>query len=108
MAQNSQTDKKPVAAASEQTTSTGADQQQTIADWLQQVKFKRSFIGGVREEDVWKKISELNALYEKALAAERIRCDVLIEHYRQKIGTAEGETKAGEEHSGITLMEKRQ
>lgn len=107
MTHESQTNEKP-AAAPEQTTNTGADQQKAITDWLQQVKFKRSFFGGVREEDVWKKMSELNALYEKALAAERIRCDVLIEHYRQKSQAAAEQAKAGDGHSGIILMEKRQ
>ena len=42
-----------------------------ISDWLQTVKFKRKLFGGVDEADVWKKIEELNALYEKMLYAER-------------------------------------
>lgn len=40
-----------------------------IAEWLKTVKFKRTTFGGVSEADVWKKISELNSLYEKALIA---------------------------------------
>ncbi|MGN0704936.1 MAG: hypothetical protein ACI4LD_10255 [Lentihominibacter sp.] len=56
---------------------------QAIREWLQQVKFRDKFIGGVDEMDVWKKIDKLNTLYEKALAAERARYDALLE--RQKI-----------------------
>lgn len=49
-----------------------------IRKWLQKVRFKKSVIGGVDESDVWKKISELNSLYETALIAERIRYDALL------------------------------
>lgn len=44
-----------------------------ISDWLKTVKFKRKLLGGVDEADVWKKIEELNALYEKILYAERCK-----------------------------------
>lgn len=40
-----------------------------IKQWLQSVSFKRAKFGGVDEADVWKKIDELNSLYEKALIA---------------------------------------
>ncbi len=40
-----------------------------IRQWLQSVKFKRTRFGGVDEADVWKKLDELNSLYEKALIA---------------------------------------
>lgn len=38
-----------------------------IEEWLQTVKFKKVKFGGVDEADVWRKIDELNSLYEKAL-----------------------------------------
>lgn len=50
-----------------------------IQEWLSRVRFRRVLFGGVREADVWKKIAELNALYEKLLEAERIRYDTLLE-----------------------------
>lgn len=56
---------------------------QEIRKWLKQVKFRSRLIGGVDETDVWKKIDELNALYEKALVAERARYDALLQ--RQKM-----------------------
>lgn len=49
-----------------------------IKKWLKDVKFKRQHIGGVDEVDVWKKIAELNDMYEHALSAERARYDALI------------------------------
>lgn len=53
--------------------------QQSIREWLNHVRFKRTVFGGVRESDVWKKITELNTMYEQALAAERVRYDALLE-----------------------------
>lgn len=44
-----------------------------IQNWLKTVKFKKKLIGGVDEVEVWKKLEELNALYERALIAERAR-----------------------------------
>lgn len=49
-----------------------------IAEWLNTVHFRRKFIGGVDEQDVWEKIEELNEMYEKALSAERARYDALL------------------------------
>ena len=40
-----------------------------IREWLSSVSFKKAGFGGVDEADVWKKIDELNSLYEKALIA---------------------------------------
>ena len=48
-------------------------EQQNIVEWLKKVRFQKQLFGGVSEQDVWKKIDELNKLYEAALAAERIR-----------------------------------
>ena len=42
---------------------------QEIKEWLDSVSFKKAKFGGVDEADVWKKIDELNSLYEKALIA---------------------------------------
>lgn len=53
-------------------------EQLRIKKWLKQVRFQKASFGGVREADVWKKIAELNALYEAALTAERARYDALL------------------------------
>lgn len=49
-----------------------------IVLWIRQLKFKKKLFGGVDEEDVLKKIGELNSLYEKALLQERARYDALL------------------------------
>ena len=57
-------------------------EQQKIVEWLQNVRFKKQSFGGVSEADVWKKIDELNKLYDAALIAERIRYETLLEQVR--------------------------
>ena len=59
-------------------------EQEKIIDWLEKVKFQKKFIGGVDEQDVWKKIHELNEMYEAALKAERIRYDILLKEQKIK------------------------
>lgn len=54
-----------------------------IASWLLKVKFKPKLLGGVDPLDVWNKIEELNNMYESALMAERVRCDMVIEKIRE-------------------------
>lgn len=60
-------------------------QQQKIAEWLKAVRFRKKTFGGVSEADVWKKINELNGLYETALAAERARYDALLERQKREM-----------------------
>lgn len=66
---------------------TETPEQDRLRKWLKSAHFKRAIVGGVLESDVWKKIAELNELYERALAAERARYDALLEEY-----TSEQET----------------
>lgn len=49
-----------------------------VTEWLKKVKFKKTLFGGVDERDVWKKIDELNTLYNNAIIAERARYDALL------------------------------
>ncbi|MDO5408648.1 MAG: hypothetical protein Q4F28_15170 [Eubacteriales bacterium] len=70
-------------------------EQQHIVEWLKKVRFQKQLFGGVSEQDVWKKIDELNKLYEAALAAERIRYETLLETHQSgvappKEGVADG------------------
>ena len=53
-----------------------------IIAWLKKVKFRRRLFGGVDERIVWKKIQELDGLYTKALEAERVRYNTLLEEIR--------------------------
>lgn len=54
-------------------------EQQEILDWFQSVKFRKKLIGGVDEVHVWKKLEELNNLYDASIRAERARYDALLE-----------------------------
>lgn len=56
-------------------------EQKQIMAWLKNVRFKKKFFGGVNERDVWKKIEELNSMYNLALIAERARYDALLEEH---------------------------
>lgn len=58
--------------------------QQAIGPWLSKLRFRRQLIGGVSEADVWKKIAELNDMYEAALCAERARYEALLEQARKE------------------------
>lgn len=53
-------------------------QENRIALYLERLKFKRRLFG-VDEADVWKKIQELNQMYEEALVWERKRYDLLLQ-----------------------------
>lgn len=58
-------------------------EQQKIAEWLSKVRFRRKLFGGVSQQDVWRKIEQLNEMYEAALSAERARYDALLEQQRR-------------------------
>ena len=42
-----------------------------IVSWLKGVRFRRALFG-ISEQDVWKKLEELDGLYRTALLAERV------------------------------------
>lgn len=58
--------------------------QKEILGWLKSVKFKKKLFGGVDEDDVLKKLEELNSLYEAALLSERTRYNTLLENANHK------------------------
>lgn len=60
-----------------------------IARWLSTVKFKKKAVGGLDPEDVWKKIDELNTMYENAILAERVRCNLVIRQVRMSMSPDE-------------------
>ena len=52
---------------------------QQILDYVSRMKFKRRLFGGVDQDDVLKKLEELNRLYETALLQERARYEALLD-----------------------------
>lgn len=55
--------------------------QQKIADWLGKLKLRKVTFGGVSEKQVWKRIGELNEMYQEMLKVERARYEVLLHQY---------------------------
>lgn len=78
-------------------------EQARIRQWLQQVRFRKAVVGGVSEADVWKKLGELNGLYEAALAAERARYDALLQEHMERVR----QQLAGNEPAGRAEDEDR-
>ncbi|MCF0260612.1 MAG: hypothetical protein HUJ54_12210 [Erysipelotrichaceae bacterium] len=66
-----------------------------IAAFLTDVKFKKKLFGGVNEQDVWKKIDQLNELYKAELRAERARFDLLLKEQSEAADRKEQKGSAG-------------
>ena len=66
-------------------------EEEEILRWLKETKFRKVAFGGVSEADVWKKISELNDLYDAAFRAQRA-------HYEALLGLHEGQDGLGRPH----------
>ena len=62
-----------LAAAKALSEETMPEERAEVIAWLNKVKFPTKLFGGVDERTVWRRISELDALYAKLLAAERLR-----------------------------------
>ncbi|MBW4827420.1 MAG: hypothetical protein KZY61_07445 [Clostridiaceae bacterium] len=73
------------------------NEQKKIAEWLENIRFRKQFFGGVSEQDVWKKIGKLNDMYEAALNAERIRYNIMIENYKKTCNDIRDREKAHDE-----------
>ena len=69
-------------------------EQQRLRDWYKTVKFKKTAFGGIDEVNLWKKLEELNEIYESSLSAERARYDGLIKSYNASARKAIAQYKA--------------
>lgn len=58
-------------------------EQEKLIEWMQTVKFQKVLIGGVDEAQVWRKLEELNQLYDAAIRAERVRYDALLGAHKE-------------------------
>jgi hypothetical protein len=59
-----------------------------LVRWFQNLRFRRSLFG-LKEQDVWNKLEELNRMYEASILAERIRYETLLsERENQENGDA--------------------
>ena len=58
-------------------------EQEKLRQWFQKVKFRKVLFGGVDEIQLWKKLEELNQIYETSLSAERARYDALLADHQR-------------------------
>lgn len=77
-----------------------------LIKWFQTVKFRKKLIGGIDESHLWKRLEELNNLYEAALKAERIRYDVLLREYTKSSSVLTDENESEERDSAELDDEK--
>lgn len=91
---------QPVAQKAQQVASAAVSDNpelEAVTQWLSSVNFRKKAVGGLDPADVWKKIEELNGLYEKALSAERVRCNLLVRQLRLSAQSAPPEEANGKE-----------
>ena len=55
-----------------------SEEHEKIIEFLKTVKFRKKMIGGLDARSVWKKLDELNRLYDAAIRAEKIRGNALL------------------------------
>ena len=58
-------------------------EQEKLRQWFQEVMFRKVLFGGVDEIQLWKKLEELNQIYETSLSAERARYDALLADHQR-------------------------
>ena len=58
-------------------------EQEKLRQWFQEVKFRKVLFGGVDEFQLWKKLEQLNQIYETYLSAERARYDALLADHQR-------------------------
>jgi tRNA U34 5-carboxymethylaminomethyl modifying enzyme MnmG/GidA len=50
-----------------------------IAQFIEKMKFRKSLIGGVDEQSVWKKIDDLNNEYKSVFEEQEVKYRTLLE-----------------------------
>ena len=82
-------------------------EQEELLQWFQNVKFRKKLVGGVDEEHLWKKLEELNGLYDAAIRVERARYDALIREHTRVCNTVIQRYKQKlQENSESDMMKK--
>lgn len=67
------------------------EKRDALANWFEQVRFKRQLIGGVDERDVWKKLEALQALYRQIEAEQKAAYEALLADRDERIRELEAE-----------------
>ena len=58
-------------------------EKEKMRKWFEEVKLRKVMFGGVDEIQLWKKLEELNQIYETSLSAERARYDALLADHQR-------------------------
>ncbi|SFG07961.1 hypothetical protein [Oribacterium sp. WCC10] len=58
-----------------------------IAEFIKEMRFRKSLFGGVDEQSVWKKIEDLNNEYKSVFDAQETRYRTLLEERDLEIKT---------------------
>lgn len=79
-----------------------------LADWFRTVKFKKTCFGGVNETQLWKKLQELQEIYDAALRAERARYDTLLDVYKKTAAASIAEARRALEKKELECQTLKQ
>ncbi len=71
------------------------EEEKRIAKWLEKLRFRRTLFG-VNERDVWKKLAELDEMYQQLLRAERVRYDTLLEQQKKTVSSPDADGEVGD------------
>ena len=52
-----------------------------IAALFQKLRFKKKIIGGVDEQDVWRKLDNLQKEYRSAYEAQKVACETILRQH---------------------------
>ena len=69
----------------ERKTDMASQTMEDLAEFLKKLKFRRRFIGGVDEDDVWEKIGLLQREYQHVLDIEKAKQQALLDEKLQII-----------------------
>ena len=56
-----------------------------IAELFRKMKFRKKLFGGVDEQDVWRKLDDLQKAYRSAYEAQAIKYETILEEHGIKI-----------------------
>ena len=69
-----------------------------IAEWLKSLKFRKKWIGGVDEADVWRQIENLQHIYQRIYDEQAAYYQALIDERDQALARLMGRKGGGDAH----------
>ena len=82
-------------------------EQEKLRQWFQEVKFRKVLFGGVDEIQLWKKLEELNQIYETSLSVHQRSCNAVIRKYKKLAESRNTGQDAGKEKADSSGEEVR-